>query len=299
MPYRTPARPGKRGELVTVRRYTDPVVAHADAAHLTAAGIQTHVVEASSFNPMLSNAIGGLQLQVGAADVDQAEEILAAGGPGAKAEVDDGEGPGVVRCPECELAYCSFEKPRVLMNAPVPHAALVNMLGAMFGRKRWRCHRCAHVWDDPKAGPAEMTKLEPGDPRPVFRLRRAHAGMGLFVGLIAAFFVALVFAQPLGELALLAAIGVAGGAWFIGSQLRYDVCSEPECRTPLASGVEECPRCKGAVAGAIQSAEAHYSAAADFRRDLAALRHRHDAESAAKPKKSKKKTKVALGSAGA
>lgn len=294
MPYRTPSERGNRGELVTVRRYTDPVVAHADAAHLTAAGIQTHVVEASSFNPLLSNAIGGLQLQVGAVDAEQAEEILAAGGPGARAELDDGEGEGVVRCPRCELAYCSFERPRVLMNAPVPHAALLNMLGAAFGRKRWRCHRCAHVWDDSKAGPAEMTKLEPGDPRPVFRLRRAHAGMGLFVGLIAAFFVALVCAQPLGELALVVAVGVAGGAWFIGSRVRYDVCSEPECRAPLLSGVEECPRCKGAVAGVIQTAEEHYSAAADFRRDLAAL---HEEASAAKAKRAKKKAKALLGSA--
>lgn len=287
MPYRTPSKPGKRGELVTVRRYIDPVVAHADAAHLTAAGIQTHVVEASSFNPLLSNSIGGVQLQVGAAEVDRAEEILAAGGPGASAELDDGEGEGVVRCPRCELAYCSFERPRVLMNAPLPHAALVNVLGAMLGRKRWRCHRCAHVWDDAKEGPAEMTKLEPGDPRPVFRLRRAHAGMGLFVGLIAGFFAALVLAQPLGSLAVLVAVIVAGGAWSIGARLRYDVCSEPECRAPLSSDAEECPRCKGAIAGVIQTAEEHYSAAADFRRELAAPPAQR---SAPKRKKAKKAT---------
>jgi hypothetical protein len=294
MPYRTPSKPGTRGELVTVRRYLDPVVAHADCAHLTAAGITAHVIEAASYNPLLANAVGGVQLQVGSSDVDRAEEILAAGAPGVSAELDDGEDPGAVRCPRCELAYCSFERPRLRGIAPGAAGGLALIVSAFLamGKKRWCCHRCGHVWDDPKEGPAAITKLEPDDPRPIFRLRRGHAGMGLFVGLIAGFFAGTVLGGSMGTIVGLAVIG---GAWLIGGMLRHDVCSEPQCRAPLPLGVEECPRCKGAVAGVILTAEAHYSAAADFRRDLAAL---HAQRSAPKLKKAKK-AKPRLGPADA
>ena len=60
--------------------------------------------------------------------------------------------------------------------------------------------------------------------------------------------------------------------WLVGRSLRYDLCSEPECRALLPSGVEDCARCKGSLAGVIHRAEEHFSAAADVRRDIAALR---------------------------
>ena len=139
----------------------------------------------------------------------------------------------------------------------------------IFGRKRWHCARCEHVWDDARKGPAEMTRLEPGDPRPVFRLRRAHAGMGLMLGLVAGFFAAIVLRGGLGVLVGIAATAVA---WILGAAMRYEVCSEPQCRAPLPPDAEECPGCKGTLAGEVRAAADHYAAAADVRREMAALR---------------------------
>lgn len=297
--YRKPAQPRATGELVTVRRYADPIVANADRAHLLADGIQAHVIEALSFNPLLAGAVGAIQLQVAESDLERAEEILAAGGPAALVLAgDDGEGSDVVRCPRCELTYCTFARPGPRGSG----AGLVNIVGLLAwlvgaARKpRWHCDRCGHVWDDPKEGPRAMTRLEPGDPRPTFRLRRAHTGMGLFVGLIAGFFVVLVAAAlgPVGvPVAVFAFPCCAIGGWFVGGRLRYDVCSEPQCRTRLTSDMETCPGCRGEVAGVIATADEHYVAAADFRRELAALRAAPDKP---KKKKAKKKPRADAGS---
>jgi hypothetical protein len=267
--YRSLMTPPGEGRLVTVRRYLDPLAAQMARSRLSAEDIRAYVIEAASFNPLLSGAAGGTQLQVSERDVDRAEAILAASPPGDDAAEGDGEGPGAVRCPACELAYCFHERRRARTNAPVLFAILGAIPSLIFGRKRWHCHRCSHVWDNPKEGPAEMTRLEPGDPRPVFRLRRGHGGMGLFIGLMAGFLGGVVAGPQLG---LGVALGVILVGWLIGRSLRHDVCSEPECRAPLASDAEECPRCKGSVAGVIRGAEEHFSAAADFRRELAALR---------------------------
>jgi hypothetical protein len=289
MVYRSPPEPPSSGRLVTVRRYLDPVVAHADCAHLKAAGIPAHVIETASYNPLLANSLGGVQLQVGDGDVERAEEILAASAPGATVEVDDGEGPQAVRCPRCELAYCFHERPSARRNAPGPALALVGLMGALVGPKRWNCYRCGHVWDDPEEGPAAMTPLVPGDPRPVFRLRRGHGGMGLFLGVMAGSLATLVIGGATGGLAAAALIG---GAWMIGGRLRYDVCSEPQCRAPLPPDAEDCPRCKGAIAGLVTTAEAHYAAAADVRRELAALRRLPAATSEKAEKKARAKART-------
>ena len=266
--YRTAELPESAGGLVTIRRYLDPLNAQMDRAHLEGGGIRAHVIEGASFNPLLAGVGGGVQLQVGERDVEQAEAILGAAAPEEVTSADDGEGPGAVRCPRCELAYCAFETERVRGNKH-PLAVLLSLPVMFLGKKRWHCARCEHVWDDPKEGPAEMTRLAPGDPRPVFRLRRAHAGMGLMIGLVAGFFAAIVMGGQPGGLLGVVVIGVA---WMTGAAMRYEVCSEPQCRAPLPANAEECPRCKGSVAGQVRTAAEHYAAAADVRRELAALR---------------------------
>src|SRR5262249_20434180 len=107
----------------------------------------------------------------------------------------------------------------------------------LFGPKRWHCHKCDHIWDDPKAGPKEMTRLEPDDPRPVFRLARGHGGMGLFLGASIGGVSALVLHGDAAAVAFLVATLLG---WLIGRSIRSSVCSEPTCRAPLPRGAEEC-----------------------------------------------------------
>jgi hypothetical protein len=258
------------GELVTVRQYLDPVQAQLACAHIRAQGMEAHVFEAASYNPMLSGAIGGTRVQVREGDLVRADALLTEH-PG-EGPVDDGEGTGVVRCPRCELAYCS--------NTLVPRLRGAGAALSLFTAPRhWHCDKCGHAWDDPSEGPAAMTPLRPDDPRPVFRLRRAHAGMGLFLGLIAGLLAAAAAAALPPGLAwvggLLLFVAPAVG-WGVGRSRTYDLCSDPVCRTPLLPGREECPRCNGAIAGVIRLAEEHHAAAADFRRELFALREKDE-----------------------
>jgi hypothetical protein len=292
-------------EMVTVRRYIDVVEAQLARAKLGACGIRAFVVDGASFNPILSGAIGAVRLDVSESDLEQAEEVLAAEG----ADPDDPDEPAetasyrthgaalaagrdaeVVRCPRCELEYCFFERPR-FAGGPGGVTGLAVLLYplVLLSPKRWRCHKCEHVWDDPKDGPREMTRLEQDDPHPVFRLRRRNHGMGLFLGAIAG---------GVGGLVLNAAHSWAGGLVFVlvaafgylmGGALGDDVCSKPGCRAPLPAAAEECPRCKGTIAGNVRRAAEHFSAAADARRAIAA--HRQEPPALEEPRRPKKKAR--------
>ena len=160
-------------ELVDVGNYHDAVPAELARARLTSNGIQAFVVDSAAFNPLLNDAVGGVRLKVYEEDEARARELL----DETLDEQDDDE--DVVRCPRCELQYCFYERPRVHSASPAAAGNLLVVVASMFlrfSRKRWSCHKCGHVWDDAKEGPKRMTPLEPGDPRPVFLLRRTSGG---------------------------------------------------------------------------------------------------------------------------
>jgi hypothetical protein len=262
---------------VTIRRYLDPLEAHLARAQLEDAEIAAYVIDPPRYSPMGTGVMGEAQLQVDEQDAGRAEvELSRTERVDEHAPTDDGEGAGAVRCPRCELAYC-FHAHTPLGKGGAPTLAHFVLLFVGLARgKRWHCQQCGYTWLDPKEGPAAMTPLEPGDPRPVFRLRRAHAGMGLFLGVILG-----VLACALGEIGLFLLVAGPVLGYAIGRSLTYDLCSEPKCRARLPRDLEKCPACKGTLAGVVRSAEEHYVAAADVRRELARLREADRAEAQA------------------
>ncbi len=268
-------------DLVAIANYIDLVEAELAKADLSAIGVRAFVIEAAGFNPILTHAAGGIRLMVRAADVQQATVHLAdRKRSDTQADIDDGSdgNPDVTRCPSCELAYVAFEKRRIttpfnlsplwLAFLPVPLLAMAALpFAAMLSKPRYRCHKCLHVWDDKAAGPTELTSLASDDPRPVFRLRRGSPGFGVLFGLAGGF--------------LLELAGY-GGAWWLGALVGYavggargkDVCSNPECRAPVAPDATECSSCRGTFAGVIASAHEHFSESANVRRELASERKR-------------------------
>ena len=267
---------------VTIAKYIDVTEAQLAKVRLGGEGIEAFVIEATGFNPLLSGAGGGVQLQVRERDIDRARAILAEVLPEVEDDLASG-GERVVRCPRCELEYCYHEQLRGTGHALNPLVIVGQVVASAVTAKRWRCRKCEHVWDNADEGPARMTRLEPGDPKPVFRLRRGRGGMGLFLGFMTGVLLAmlgsgLVKTIPedarliLGVGMLLLLFGTPVLGWWIGKGVRADVCSVLSCRTPLPRDVEECPGCKGTLAGTIGSAPEHFSAAADVRRELAASR---------------------------
>ena len=65
-------------KLVTLRTYVYPIEAAIFRCKLEAAGIECYLKNELTVqvNPLYSNAIGGVQLQVNEEDVETAEEIL-------------------------------------------------------------------------------------------------------------------------------------------------------------------------------------------------------------------------------
>ncbi|AKT43660.1 DUF2007 domain-containing protein [Chondromyces crocatus] len=280
--------------FVTVRRYLDSTEAELARAHLEVHGIEARVSEPTPFNPLLALPAGGVRLDVPSLQVEQAERLLqelrSAHIDLDEAEADDADTANgasaapTVRCPRCELEYCFFERglPRRLGFAAAPIGALLALPFLLFGPKRWVCHKCEHVWSDPAEGPKKPTRLEPGDPEPVFRLHRAPTMRGLLLGFVAGFLLWVGVAHEYsGLLPMLFPIAGYG----IGKALGADVCSGPKCREPLPPGMETCSACKGAVVGRVASAAEHYAAAADVRRELSACRAEEPVETPRKPKR--------------
>jgi hypothetical protein len=288
----------REDELVTVANYIDVVEAEMAKADLSAIGVRAFVIEAAAYNPMLSHAAGGVRVMVRDADAGIATAHLADRRiSDARSDSDDGSDgdPDAVRCPRCELAYVAFEKRRLTTPIslsplwfaflPVPILAVIALpFVSMLSSKRYRCHKCLHVWDDKSAGPSQMTALLPDDPRPVFRLRRGSPGLGVFLGLLAGYLVELTLLP--GAWWLLVAGPIAGYA--VGGAIQKDVCSNPDCRAALPDDSTECKSCRGTIAGVIRRAHDHFSEAANVRRELAVDRER----TATKKKKKAAKKKL-------
>lgn len=275
-PYRLPPHKEGDDDLVTVASRPTALDAEMARVYLADHGITAFVQDAASFNPIINEIGGGTRLVVRDADAHLARSLLRAlERPSTSDDQDDGES-GEIRCPRCELAYCFYEtSSQTSAGWTALHglAALLSFVFGVFQKKRWRCHKCLHVWDDPAEGPARATPLDPDDPRPIFALERGRGGVGFLIGLMIMALSGVVLVDPsiprsVGPLLLFfPLIGFAVGRRFVSLS-----CSAPGCRAPLEPGAKECRACGGSVAGVIHRVHEHYAEAAAFRRELAALK---------------------------
>jgi hypothetical protein len=127
--------------LITVGSYIDPIQAHIASGRLESEGIPVIVADEHYIwaNWMLSNALGGVKVQVPTAYAEEARQILS--------DLDHGkyalreEYPQ--RCPRCEskdikplrtswkLAFLGL----IVLHIPIP-----------FRRDRMKCHHCGNTW---------------------------------------------------------------------------------------------------------------------------------------------------------
>jgi hypothetical protein len=136
------------GELVTVARYRDMPEAVVARTVLEEAGIECLLRDENTVRTdwLLSNAIGGMRLQVAAKDEARARELLTQPTP-EQFPTDSGEFVQPV-CPKCGSAD-------VMANDPDRKVMAASMLikGLPFPHRRpseaeWRCLQCDTVWAD-------------------------------------------------------------------------------------------------------------------------------------------------------
>lgn len=135
-------------DLVTVGRYRDSPEAFVARVVLEDAGIECFLRDENTvgMNWLLSNAVGGMRLQVAAKDEAAAREVLTQPAP-EKFETDSGEEFVQPVCPRCGSADIVANDPdrkvlamSMLIKVPIPHSRPSG--------EEWRCMACDCVWAD-------------------------------------------------------------------------------------------------------------------------------------------------------
>jgi hypothetical protein len=133
-----------QGDLITVASYPDAIKAHLARGRLEAEGIPAMVADEHyvSANWMMSNAIGGVKVQVSARMVERAAQVLRELEAGEFELAEDGREDA--RCPRCGSSA-------VEANTGSWRIALLGLhlfqIPLPFSRVSHRCRHCRHVWD--------------------------------------------------------------------------------------------------------------------------------------------------------
>jgi hypothetical protein len=136
------AQPAGR-ELVTLRRYRDLTEADLARSLLAAAGIQAWTRDENlvRLDWFYSNLVGGIRLQVDAADAQAAEEVLDQPAPGA---IQFGREKEFVQpqCPRCGSFHISLPGSMDTL-APVQGTTALPP-----GSEAWVCGACGTCWEE-------------------------------------------------------------------------------------------------------------------------------------------------------
>ena len=130
--------------MKTIATFSKPEEAHLFRTRLEAVGIPAYVQDEHfvQMDWFYSNAIGGVRVQIADEDVDAAKEFLAADTPQNSDDADE------VVCPACGSHHTApDELPRRIAFLSL----LILQFPFLFGRDRWRCADCQHVFKVPRA----------------------------------------------------------------------------------------------------------------------------------------------------
>ena len=127
-------------QLVTVGSFTDPMQAHIAGGRLESEGIPVTIADEYFIwaNWMLSNALGGVKVQVPANYEEQARKILS--------DIEQGEyvleEDNPQRCPRCH----SQELEPLRTSWRMAFLGMLVYMPVPFRRDRIRCRSCGHIW---------------------------------------------------------------------------------------------------------------------------------------------------------
>ncbi len=147
--------------LVTVARYRDLAEALLVQGKLESAGIESELTNAETIRTdwLLSNAIGGVGLQVNEDDLDAAQTLLGQSIPESISDEASGETYDQPRCPRCSSLDVQYGRRNngvfiswIALGLPLP----------IFGKLRWECSACGAEWIDIPDN-AEDPRTEPGE----------------------------------------------------------------------------------------------------------------------------------------
>jgi hypothetical protein len=143
-------------ELVTIRQFRDLPEALLAKGSLESAGIECFLADENlvRLDWFISNFIGGIKLNVRAADVENAQSLL-------DEPILEGlyvQGVGLYeqpRCPKCGSLDVNFQE----LDRPIAYMSAFLRVPMPVQRPAWRCHACDAEWEDDGADAAGPTSL--------------------------------------------------------------------------------------------------------------------------------------------
>ena len=132
-------------ELVTIRQFRDLPEALLAKGSLESSGIECFLADENlvRLDWFISNFIGGIKLNVRAADAENARNIL-------DEPILEGlyvQGIGLYeqpRCPKCQSLDVSFQE----LDRPIAYMSAFLRVPVPVQRPAWRCHACDAEWKD-------------------------------------------------------------------------------------------------------------------------------------------------------
>jgi hypothetical protein len=132
-------------ELVTIRQFRDLPEALLAKGSLESAGIECFLADENLvlLDWFISNFIGGIKLNVRAADVENAQKLL-------DEPILEGlyvQGVGLYeqpRCPKCQSLDVNFQE----LDRPIAYMSAFLRVPLPVQRPAWHCHACDAEWED-------------------------------------------------------------------------------------------------------------------------------------------------------
>jgi len=132
-------------ELVTIRQFRDLPEALLAKGSLESAGIECFLADENlvRLDWFISNFIGGIKLNVRAADAANAQKLL-------DEPILEGlyvQGVGLYeqpRCPKCQSLDVNFQE----LDRPIAYMSAFLRVPMPLQRPGWRCHACDAEWED-------------------------------------------------------------------------------------------------------------------------------------------------------
>jgi hypothetical protein len=148
-------------EMVTIGKFRDFPEALLAKGSLDSAGIECILLDDNlvRMDWFISNAIGGIKLQVNSEDAATAMEILNQPIPEGF-DVDGAEDYEQPRCPRCQSLDTTFQE----IYRPIAYTSAWLGVPIPVQRKGWKCLSCGHEWqdEDRKGDPPELGETTKG-----------------------------------------------------------------------------------------------------------------------------------------
>lgn len=123
--------------MITLAQFSKPEEAQLLRLRLEAGGVPAFIQDENivNLNWLLSNAVGGVRVEIFDGDLEAAEEILA--------EPPLDETPTRIECPRCGSHKTTIDEfPRKLAFLSL----IILGFPILFSGRRWSCSECGHNW---------------------------------------------------------------------------------------------------------------------------------------------------------